>query len=162
MIKIILAMAIDGVIGKENDLPWNLPTDMKHFKKITSGHTVLMGRKCWESIPEKFRPLPNRKNLVLTRDKDYVAKGASVIHSLEDTIKKYKHSRETLFIIGGAEIYDATFDVASELYLTAIYNHVDGDVKVKKLDLSKWVMTDISDLIIENGFDYSISHYKKK
>ncbi len=162
MIKIILAMAIDGVIGKENDLPWNLPTDMKHFKKITSGHTVLMGRKCWESIPEKFRPLPNRKNLVLTRDKDYVAKGASVVHSLEDTIKKYKHSREILFIIGGAEIYDATFDQASELYLTAIYNNVDGDVKVKKLDLSKWEMTDFSELIIENGFDYAISHYKKK
>lgn len=162
MIKSILAIASNGVIGKENDLPWNLPTDMKHFKKITSGHNVLMGRKCWESIPEKFRPLPNRKNYVLTRDTDYVAKGAHVIHSLEDIIKKYKHSREVLFVIGGAEIYDATFEHASSMFLTTIFSEVDGDVKIKKLDLSKWEMTDCSELIIENGFDYSISHYVKK
>lgn len=157
-----MAIASDGVIGKENDLPWNLPTDMKHFKKVTSGHSVLMGRKCWESIPEKFRPLPNRKNYVLTRNKDYVAKGAKIVHSLEDMILKFKYSKETLFIIGGAEIYDATFEHAESMFLTTIYHVVDGDVKINDLDLMKWEMTDCSELIIENGFDYSISHYKKK
>jgi dihydrofolate reductase len=162
MIKTILATASNGVIGRENDLPWKLPSDMAHFKKITSGHSVLMGRKCWESIPEKFRPLPNRKNYVLTRDKNYVAKGAHVVHSLEDMIKKYKHSSEVLFIIGGAELYDETFEHASSMFLTTIFSEVDGDVRIKKLDLNKWVMTDFSELIIENGFDYSISHYVKK
>lgn len=162
MIKIIVAVASNGVIGKENDLPWKLPTDMAHFKKITSGHKVLMGRKCWESIPEKFRPLPNRINYVLTRDKDYVAKGAKLVHSLDDKINKFKHSKETLFVIGGAEIYDEMFEHADELFLTTIYNDVDGDIKLKKLDLNRWNMTDISELITENGFDYSISHYVKK
>jgi dihydrofolate reductase len=162
MVKIIVAVASNGVIGKANDLPWNLPTDMKHFKTITSGHKVLMGRKCWESIPEKFRPLPNRINYVLTRDKDYVANGAKIVHSLEDKLNKFKNSKDTLFIIGGAEIYDETFEDADELFLTTIYNDVDGDIKIKKLDLNKWKMTDLSELITENGFDYSISHYVKK
>jgi dihydrofolate reductase len=162
MIKIIVAVASNGVIGKENDLPWKLPTDMAHFKKITSGHKVLMGRKCWESIPEKFRPLPNRTNYVLTRDKDYVANGAKLVHSLDDKLNKFKHSKETLFVIGGAEIYDEMFEHADELFLTTIYNDVDGDIKIRKLDLNKWKMTDISELITENGFDYSISHYVKK
>lgn len=155
-------MASNGVIGKENDLPWKLPTDMKHFKKVTSGHSVLMGRKCWESIPEKFRPLPNRTNYVLTRNRDYVAKGAKMVHSLEDMILKFKHSKETLFIIGGAELYDATFEHADSMFLTTIYNEVDGDIKITQLDLSKWEMTDLSDLITENELDYSICHYVKK
>ncbi len=98
MIKIIVAVASNGVIGKENDLPWNIPTDLKHFKTITSGHSVLMGRKCWESIPEKYRPLPNRNNIVLTRDTNYVAKGATVEHSLEHVINQFKNNKKTLFI----------------------------------------------------------------
>ncbi len=162
MIKIILAMAINGVIGKDNDLPWNLPTDMSHFKKVTTGHSVLMGRKCWESIPEKFRPLPNRKNYVLTRDKNYVANGAKTIYSIDDLIKKYKSSEEILYIIGGAEIYDNTFHIADSMYLTTIFHEIDGDIKINNLDLNEWEMTDCSKLIIENGFDYSISHYKRK
>ena len=74
MINIIVAASTNMVIGKNNDLPWYLPTDMKHFKDITKGHIVVMGRKCWESIPEKYRPLPNRTNFVVTRNKDYVAR----------------------------------------------------------------------------------------
>lgn len=162
MIKIIVAMASNGVIGKENDLPWNLPTDMKHFKNVTSGHSVLMGRKCWESIPEKFRPLPNRNNIVLTRDTTYVANGATVEHSLEDVISKFKKSNEVLFIIGGAEIYKESFKHAKSMFLTNIYDEVDGDIYLTGLNNKEWDMKEMSEFIYENGFTYSINYYEKK
>ena len=161
MIKIIVAAALNGVIGKNGQLPWDLPTDMKHFKNITFGHNVIMSRPCWESIPKRFRPLPNRINYVLTRNKEYVANGAKLVHSLDDKLNKFKDSKESLFVIGGAELYNEMFEHADELFLTTIYNDVDGDSKIDKLDLNKWKMTDISELISENGFDYSISHYVK-
>lgn len=162
MIKIIVAASSNLVIGKENDLPWNLPTDMKHFKTVTSGHTVLMGRKCWESIPAKYRPLPNRKNIVLTRNTEYVAEGAQVAHNLQDVLKKYKNSDETLFVIGGAEIYDESFEMADYMFFTHIFDEVDGDVKLNKLDFQDWEMTDIDDLVEENGLKFRIEFYQKK
>ncbi len=162
MIKIIVAVASNGVIGKENDLPWNIPTDLKHFKTITSGHSVLMGRKCWESIPEKYRPLPNRNNIVLTRDTTYVAKGATVEHSLEHVVDKFKNSGKTLFIIGGAEIYKESFKYASGMFLTKIYNEVEGDIYLTGLNENDWDMKEISEMIEENGYSYTINYYEKK
>ena len=162
MIKIIVAMASNGVIGKENGLPWVLPTDMKHFKNITSGHSVLMGRKCWESIPDKFRPLPNRNNIVLTRNTSYVAKGATVEHSLEDVISKFKKSNNVLFIIGGSEIYNESFKHAKSMFLTNIYNEVDGDIYLTGLNNKEWDMKEMSELIHENGLTYTINYYEKK
>ena len=82
MISVIVATSTNLVIGKNNDLPWHIPSDLKRFKELTSGSVVYMGRKCWESIPTKFRPLPNRDNIVITRDKDYVAEGAIVTSDL--------------------------------------------------------------------------------
>lgn len=162
MIKIIVAASSNLVIGKENDLPWNLPTDMKHFKTITTGHTVLMGRKCWESIPAKYRPLPNRKNIVLTRNKDYVAEGATVVHNLQDILKKYKDSNEELFVIGGAEIYDESFEMADHMFFTHIFNEVEGDVILKKLNFNDWELAEIDDLVEENGLKFRIEFYQKK
>lgn len=162
MITIIVAVSSNMVIGKENDLPWVLPTDMKHFKTVTTGHSVLMGRKCWDSIPEKFRPLPNRKNYVLTRNKDFKQDGVKVVHSLDDILKKYKQSNEILYIIGGAELYKECFKHADNMYLTDIFNTIDGDVKLENLDLTKWTLKDISDLIEENGIKYTINYYERK
>lgn len=162
MINIIVAAANNLVIGKNNDIPWKLPTDMKHFKDITRGHKVIMGRKCWESIPEKFRPLPKRKNYVLTRDKDYIAKGATVIHDLHAVIEKYGSSREKIFIIGGSELYKEVFEYADTLYFTNIFNEVEGDTVLTGLDFKQWLLTDMSELIVENGLSFRFEVYKNK
>src|ERR1035437_7885391 len=106
MISIIVAVAENNVIGKDNSLIWHLPADMKYFKEKTSGHCVITGRKNYESIPAKFRPLPNRTNIVITRQANFKALGATVVSSIEEAIEKAKQRGDTeIFIIGGAEIY---------------------------------------------------------
>src|SRR5689334_17373843 len=90
-INIIVAASDNNCIGRNNDLPWNLPTDLKRFKEITSGHIVVMGRKCWESIPEKYRPLPKRTNVIITRNKDYKAEGAHVRHDLHEALNEFAY-----------------------------------------------------------------------
>ena len=106
IISLIAAIAENLVIGKNNDLPWNLPDDMKYFMQTTKGHYVIMGRKNYDSIPEKFRPLPNRTNIVITRQKAFQAPGCIVVNSIEDALKiPEKSGEEEIFIIGGAELY---------------------------------------------------------
>ncbi|MDP2109045.1 MAG: dihydrofolate reductase, partial [Rhodocyclaceae bacterium] len=102
-LTLVAAVAKNGVIGDSNALPWHLPEDLKHFKQLTSGHAVIMGRKTWESLPLRFRPLPGRLNIVLTRDPRYVAEGAMVVHTLQEALKV--GAGGTAFIIGGAELY---------------------------------------------------------
>lgn len=122
MLSFIVAMDENNVIGKDNDLPWYLPNDLKYFKKMTSGHTIIMGRKTFESIG---RPLPNRKNIVLTRDQQYKAEGCTVIHSV-DELESYLHEDE-VFLIGGAELFKTTLPKADRLYITRIHATFDGD-----------------------------------
>jgi dihydrofolate reductase len=105
-ISLIAALTENRVIGKNNDLPWHLPDDMKYFMQTTKGHPVIMGRKNYDSIPEKFRPLPNRTNIVVTRQRDFVADGCIVVHSLEEALDEATNIvTDEIFIIGGAEIY---------------------------------------------------------
>jgi len=162
-ICIIAAASKNLVIGKDNDLPWNLPSDLKSFKKITEGSFVIMGRKCWESIPEKFRPLPNRQNIVITRDLDYEAVGAAVINDLETIIKVFKNDGENseVFIIGGAQIYKDTFKHADKMYLTQILNEVEGDTYLEGLDFTEWVLTETSQHIIENDIEFRFTTFDK-
>ena len=162
MINIIVAASTNLVIGKDNDLPWHLPTDMKHFKDTTNGHTVVMGRKCWESIPEKFRPLPNRKNIVMTRGSNYVANGAIVSHDLEQILVSHENSHEQVFIIGGAELYREAFKYANRLFLTQIYSNVEGDVYLEGLEPNNWNLVEGSELYEENGFKFRFELYEKK
>jgi len=127
-ISMIAALARNGTIGKANDLPWHLPDDMKYFMNTTKGHHVIMGRKNYESLPEKFRPLPNRTSIVVTRQRDYKAHGCTVVHQLEDGIKMAEKNGEgELFIIGGSEIYKLAMPFADKLYLTEIEADVEGD-----------------------------------
>ena len=128
IISLIAAHAANRVIGKNNDLPWRLPDDMKYFMETTQGHCVIMGRKNYESIPHKFRPLPNRTNIVVTRQQQYKADGCHVVHSLEEGIAfaKAQHEQE-VFIIGGAEIYQQALAFADQLYLTEIHATIEGD-----------------------------------
>ncbi|KAA3620109.1 MAG: dihydrofolate reductase [Calditrichaeota bacterium] len=133
-LSIIVAMAKNRVIGRENQLPWRLSDDLKLFKKHTMGHSIVMGRKTWESIG---RALPGRENIVLTRDKSYVVAGCTVIHSLQDlTINA--SVRPEIFIIGGASLYAAALPRASRLFLTEVDAEVTGDVYFPEFDLAEW------------------------
>lgn len=138
---LIVAMDLDRGIGKNNDLMWHLPADMRFFKETTTGHIVVLGRKNYESIPERFRPLPNRENAVLTRNKSFEAPGCVVFHSLEECLKHYENETErTVFIIGGGEIYKQALalDVIDEMYITHINKRYDADTFFPEFDEQRW------------------------
>ncbi len=161
-INIIVAASNNNCIGKDNTLPWNLPTDMKMFKEVTSNHIVIMGRKCWESIPEKYRPLPNRTNVVITRNKDYKANGAEVRFDLVSTLNEFSYEDKDIFIIGGAEIYNEAFQYANNLYLTRVMTDVHGDTYLTGLVESDWHLVSFEGPYKENGFDYRFDKYIRK
>lgn len=139
LISLIAAVARNHVIGKDNDLPWHLPDDMKYFMQTTRGHHVLMGRKNYQSIPQKFRPLPDRVNMVVTHQADFSAPGCLVIHSIEEGIALARTAGEPeLFIIGGAEIFDQSLPLADRLYLTEIDAEVKGDAHFPAVKRSRW------------------------
>ncbi len=137
MLTLIAAIASNSCIGKDNALPWRLPEDMKRFKELTTGHTVLMGRKTWESIPQKFRPLPDRKNVVITRQTDYaVPEGVEVHGTIQSALAR--HTNEHIFVIGGAEIYAQTIGIADRLEITHVDQTVDGDAYFPQIDPAVW------------------------
>ncbi len=139
IISMIVAVAENGVIGKNNDLAWHLPDDMRYFKETTKGKPVIMGRKNWESIPHKWQPLPGRKNIIITRRDDYVAKGATIVHSLEKAVEEAKKDEhEEIFIIGGGEIYAMGLEIADRMYITEIQGSPSGDTYFPEWDKSQW------------------------
>lgn len=125
-LHLIYARAANGVIGKDNRLPWHLPEDLAHFKRTTIGCPVIMGRKTWDSLPPKFRPLPGRLNIVVTRDPDFVAEGAAVVHSLE-AARAMCPEGGTAWVIGGAQIYAQALPLAIEVVVTEIAQDFEGD-----------------------------------
>jgi dihydrofolate reductase len=124
---LVAAVARNGVIGREGGLAWRDAADMKHFRELTWGHPVLMGRKTWDSLPAKFKPLPGRRNLVLTRDAGWRAEGAERVASIDDAVR-LAGDVSTLFVIGGAEVYSQASPRADELVLTEVDADLDGDV----------------------------------
>ena len=139
MVNLIVAMAEESrVIGLDGDMPWKLGADLRRFKKLTTGHTVVMGRKTWESIPEKFRPLPNRRNVVLSRQQGYIKKlphGVGLCTSLEDAVTTHRHLVDSpvdakwgdLFIIGGESLYREAYPITDRIYLTLVRYDGKGD-----------------------------------
>lgn len=125
-ISLVAAVARGGVIGRDGRLPWRLPEDARHFRDATMGHPVVMGRRTWESIPDSFRPLPGRRNVVVTRTPGWHAEGAERAGSLEDALGLVRDD-EHVFVIGGAELYAAALPLADELLLTEIDADVEGD-----------------------------------
>lgn len=125
-IILIAAVAANRAIGKDNQLLWNIPEDMAHFKALTAGHAVLMGRKTWESLPARFRPLPGRRNIVISRQADYAAPGAELANSLAAGIA-LAESAEKLFIIGGADIYAQAMALADRLEITEVALNPEAD-----------------------------------
>lgn len=152
---LIVATADNNVIGVNNTLPWNLPEDLQHFRKQTSGHTIIMGRKTFESIG---KALPNRKNIVITRQKDYSAPGCAVVDSLQRAVSESKHD-DKVFIIGGAEIYRQAMDLASHIVLTKIDLSVAGDAAFPDID-EEWKMISAESFKSATGLSYTIKHLK--
>ncbi|MEK7507909.1 MAG: dihydrofolate reductase [Patescibacteria group bacterium] len=158
MISLIAAMGKNRVIGKGGALPWKLPADMKRFRKLTSGHPVIMGRKTCESIG---RPLPNRMNIIVTLRAGYSAPGCEIVSSLEEGISRARLAAgsDEIFIIGGGEIYKQAIDrdLAEKIYLTVIDKDFDGDAYFPEIDESKWklVKREERELDTENAYHHS-------
>ena len=141
-ISMIAAVAENGVIGKDNDLAWHLPDDMKYFMNTTQHHFVVMGRKNYESIPHKYRPLPNRTNIIVTRKPTYDAPDCIVLNSIEEALDYGEaHQQEELFIIGGGQIYAAALDKTDRLYITEVAAQVEGDTFFPAFNHDDWQET---------------------
>jgi dihydrofolate reductase len=136
-VVVIAAVARNRVIGRDNRLLWNIPEDMAHFRKLTTGHTVLMGRKTWESLPPRFRPLPNRRNIVISRQADYAAPGAEVADSLENALK-LASTAVTVFVIGGEQIYAQAMGIADRLEVTEVDLEPEGDAWFPEIAAVDW------------------------
>ncbi|HUX64505.1 dihydrofolate reductase [Sulfuricella sp.] len=157
-LSIIAAMAKNRAIGIGNTLPWRLPEDLKHFKALTLGHHILMGRKTWESLPGK---LPGRTPVVITRSRDLQAPGCIVVNSIEDAIAACGGDDE-VFFIGGAELYRQALDIADRLYLTEIRAEFEGDAWFPEFDTNLWQETGRKPCKSENGLECDFVVYDKK
>ena len=158
-LKLIYARSRNGVIGREGQLPWHLPADLAHFKQTTLGQAVVMGRKTWDSLPERFRPLPGRANIVITRQKDWQAQGALVAHSLTQAMTLCPEPGP-LWVIGGAEVYAQALPLASTVVVTEIDMDVQGDAHAPHLG-DEWKEMSRQFHPNEGGLSYSFVTYTK-
>jgi len=163
MLSIIVATAKNNAIGKSNQLLWHMPADLKFFRKTTSGHTIIMGRKTFESVGQ---PLPKRRNIVITRQENYQADGIEVVNSFEDALALCENERETdeVFIVGGAQIYEQALPLADKIYLTLI-NHEfeEADTFFPEINDEEWQLEDVEhrENDEKNPYDYSFLVYTK-
>jgi dihydrofolate reductase len=134
MLTMIAAAAENNALGKDGDLVWHLPDDFKRFKKLTTGHHIIMGRKTFESFP---KPLPNRTHIVITRNRNYTKEGCIVVHNLEDALKIAEEDTQP-FIIGGGEIYKLALNASEKIELTRVHDTFEADAFFPEIDLSKW------------------------
>ena len=153
-LHLIYARARNNVIGKNGDLPWHLPEDLAHFKRTTLGQAVVMGRITWESIPEKFRPLPGRKNVVVSRQAGYPALGATVVTSFQAALAMFPPD-EVVWLIGGAQLYAQALPMASQVVVTEIDDDFEGDAFAPTLG-AEWVETQRSQHMSAQGLAYSV------
>ena len=159
LLSIIVAFDKNQLIGSNNNLPWHLPADLKHFKSITMGHHMIMGRKTFESIG---KPLPGRVSVVVTRNKDYVMEGCHVVYSIEDAIK-FCENEEEVFIIGGAEIFEYTMPLAAKLYVTQIHHEFEGDTWFPEIWGNEWelISKQLHPADDKNEYAYSFLSYRR-
>ena len=158
MIALVVAVAHHGVIGRNNTIPWHLPDELRWFRRVTLGKTVIMGRKTWLSLPK--RPLPKRTNLVLSRDPTFVAEGATVLTSLEQALAYQAEHSADLMVIGGAELYALFLPCASYLYYTAIAGEIaDGDTFFPRIDWTQWELEDETWHSADSDHAYSFTNF---
>lgn len=163
MLSIIVAIASNNAIGKDNSLLWHISEDLKRFKEITSGHKILMGRKTFESLPGI---LPNREHIILTRDRNFNLDSdkVTVINNIEDAIKFYKNSDEEVFIIGGGEIYKQFLKYANKLYLTKVNKDFDADTFFPQINLDEWEVIHNSETKVDekSGLNFEFIDFLRK
>ncbi|WP_183255434.1 type 3 dihydrofolate reductase [Anoxybacteroides tepidamans] len=161
MISLIVAMDRNRVIGKDNKLPWHLPADLAYFKRVTMGHPIIMGRKTFESIG---RPLPGRENIVVTRNRSFQPEGCTVIHSIDDIQKIAAERDEEVFVIGGAELFQASLPFAGRLYITKIDASFPGDTFFPPFHEEDWclVSSEKGPKDEKNPYDYVFLLYERK
>ncbi|MGE5242477.1 MAG: type 3 dihydrofolate reductase [Bacteroidota bacterium] len=159
-VSLIAAMAENRVIGVDNTLPWRLPADLKHFRRLTTGHHVIMGRRNYESIG---KPLPERTNIVVTRNRKYRAPGCVVTHSLEEALERAQTDAE-IFVIGGAEIYRQAFARADRLYLTLVHASVAGDTYFPEFAADRWneISRERHEADAKNPYPYSFLVFDRR
>lgn len=157
-LNLIAAVGKNGELGKDNDLIWHLKDDMKYFKEKTNNNTIIMGRKCFESLPGI---LPNRKHIILTNNKDYVVNGALIMHNIDEVLDYVKNTNEICFVIGGAKIYEIFLPYCDNLYLTEINDEKDADVYFPKFDHSLYNSEVLSENE-ENNIKYKMLVYRRK
>jgi dihydrofolate reductase len=157
-LSIIVAMSSNRVIGVNNSLPWHLSEDLKHFKTLTTGHTIIMGRKTYESIG---KPLPNRRNIVISRNLNAFYGGVEVVHSLEDAFSTSSNDKE-VFIIGGSNIYEQSLHLVEHLYITEIKKAFEGDAFFPEIDKSLWTESARETHTSSDGLEFSFVSLQKK
>ena len=159
-VSIIVTIGKNKVIGKDNSLPWKLPADMKHFKELTTGKPVIMGRKTFESIG---KPLPNRTNFIITRNQEYKAEGCVVVHSIDEALKASEGNEEVM-VIGGAQIYKEFLPRANKMYLTIIDADFEGDAFFPEYNIEEWEETSYEEheRDAENQYDYRFMTLERK
>jgi dihydrofolate reductase len=159
MVSIIVAKARNGVIGRDASLPWHLPADLRRFRELTTGHTVVMGRKTYDSLPAAFRPLPDRRNVVLSRDAAYEpGDGALRATSLSGAVEA---SGGACFVIGGGEVYREAMQLADRLYVTEVDAEPEGDVSFPDISPAEWRCVDESRPLAENGLSFVFRVYER-
>ena len=159
-LNLIFARARNGVIGHNNTLPWHLPEDLAHFKATTLGQPVIMGRKTWDSLPFKFRPLPGRMNIVVTRQSDWHSDGAHVVHSVDEALQACPTEAQP-WVIGGAELYRLAMPLATRVVVTEIDADYEGDAFAPELDAS-WQEASRTTHVAANGLRYSLVNWVRK
>jgi len=161
-VHLIYARAANGVIGKDGTMPWHLPEDMAHFKQLTLGAPVIMGRKTWDSLPPRFRPLPGRANIVVTRQDSWSETGAQRASSLRDALQIAEQSKPaTVWVIGGAQIYAQALPLAQRVEVTEIAQDFDGDAHAPELG-PEWVETAREAHTSAGGLPFSFVRYERR
>lgn len=162
IVSCIVAVAKNNVIGRDNDIPWYLPADLKYFKKITTGHPIIMGRNCYNSIG---KPLPNRTNIIITRDLYFISSNCLIARNIKEALEMaYDTGAEECFIIGGGQIYEQTAEMWDKLYLTEVDLDTSGDVFFPEIDMTEWVLLseDKNAPDEKNEFAYTFKIFDKK
>lgn len=159
-ITLVAAIASNNVIGKENSLPWNIPEDLKRFKQMTSGHTILMGRKTFDSIG---RPLPNRQNIVMTKNENFEREGIKVINDFKEALELIRESNQDIFVIGGSKIYELFEPVANALAITRILKDFEGDAFFPDINWDLWQIEKEENFFDEkSNIECKLIEYSKK
>jgi dihydrofolate reductase len=157
-LSLIAAVARGGVIGRDSAIPWRIPEDMRRFRKLTMGHPVVMGRRTWDSLPDRFRPLPGRRNVVVTRNPAWKAEGAEPAGSLADALLRLDDA-DHVFVIGGGELYADALQLADELLLTEIDAEIEGDTFFPSWERTAFEETSREEHVSETGVQFAFVTY---